>query len=107
MIFFLHEQDNKQIYTGREFGRPETQQDFYSFDLNTHVASKLTSLDEFDDETLNKLHALCAQHYDVNKELTAEVENEMLYRRHISSYQIPVLRCHNGVWSYDMLGDED
>ena len=101
MIYYYKEKENKQIYTGREFGRPETQKDFYSFDLNTHVASKLTSLDEFDDDTLIKLHHLCAQNYEANKELTSEVESEMLYRKHIIKYSVPVLKCRNNTWSYE------
>ena len=103
MNYYIN-RDNLNIYVRREFGHYE-HTELFSIEEVTHHISILTNLADFEEEELTTLHSLIGQHFEANKEVCQEVEDEIIFRHHAIEYKIPVLRCRNGVWSYEMLGD--
>lgn len=106
MNYFIEENNNK-VYVRREFGHYEKEK-LFGIDLTTF---KITLFDgnpdlpDFTHDELVALHTACAEHYQGNETLTLLVEEEMSFRKHISDYKVPVLRCIDGVWTYQMVGD--
>ena len=109
MNYFI-EENNQKVYVRRQFGHADYEK-IFTIDLTTHKIKHSydgnPDLPDLTDDELRDLHAVCAQNYVGNEQVTKEVEEEILFRKHLTEYKVPVLRCRNGVWSYEMVGDDE